>query len=88
MIGNPDVRPALQIRNHRYEIAKVEYQTGSGWKALPRESYNYFLDANGMGPGPYTIRVTDVNGQVVEDAGIVLTPAATVSGQGQFAVCP
>ena len=33
---------------------------GGQWVAVPRTSYNYFVQTDpGMGPGPYTFRVTD-----------------------------
>jgi expansin (peptidoglycan-binding protein) len=80
---------AVQIRNHRTMIFKVEYLTVNGYKNLTRVDYNYFLDASGMGPGPYTLRVTDIYGNVLTDSGIALVPNGEVAGSGQFpAVVP
>ena len=79
---------AVQVRNHRYAIAKFEYQKAGKWLAVPRESYNYFVEASGMGPGPYSFRVTDVKGHVLTDKGIQLEPAAEVAGAAQFPACP
>src|SRR6185436_2787165 len=64
---------AVQIRNHRNPIAKVEYLDATGkFKAVPRTDYNYFVASNGMGPGPYTLRVTDSYGNVLTNTGIAL----------------
>ena len=49
--------------------------------------YNYFVEAGGMGPGPYTFRVTDVYGNVVEDQGIQHVENGDVPGQSQFPPC-
>jgi expansin (peptidoglycan-binding protein) len=77
---------AVQIRNHRNPIAKMEYlQAGSLWVAVPRTSYNYFVQTNpGMGPGPYTFRVTDSYGNVLSDSGIPHVENGTVNGAAQF----
>jgi expansin len=62
---------AMQIRNHRYMIKKLEIKNAKGvYTNAVRQSYNYFLDTNGVfdgnGPdGPYDIRITDVSGNVV-----------------------
>ncbi len=79
---------AVQVRNHRYAIAKFEYQKAGKWVAVPRESYNYFVEASGMGPGPYSFRVTDDKGHVLTDQNIPLKVAAEVTGVLQFPACP
>lgn len=81
---------AIQIRNHRYPIASVEAATedGAGWRELPRVDYNYFIESSGLGPGPYTLRVTDTRGHAVEDAAIALGDNVTRTGQSQFPACP
>lgn len=76
---------AVQIRNHRNPVSKVEYRLSNGeFKAVPRTNYNYFVDASGMGPGPYTFRVTDMYGNVLQDAGIPHIEGGEVAGGGQF----
>lgn len=80
---------AIQLRNHRYPIAKLEAATAGGaWTAIPRLDYNYFVDASGLGPGPYTLRVTDARGQTLEDSGIALGASVTRDGAAQFPSCP
>lgn len=78
---------AVQIRNHRYPIARFEYFSGGIWKTVRRQSYNYFVEPTGMGPGPYTFRVTDLYGHVLVDNGIPHTENGNVTGLGQFPLC-
>lgn len=76
---------AVQIRNHRNPIATVEYLgEDSLFHLVPRESYNYFVETSGMGPGPYTFRVTDTLGNVLVDSNIPHVENGDVSGSGQF----
>lgn len=80
---------AVQIRNHRYPIYSVEYLAGdNSYKKINRTNYNYFVQSNpGMGPGPYTFRVTDIYGHVVVDSAITHVENGTVSGKSQFPSC-
>jgi expansin (peptidoglycan-binding protein) len=76
---------AVQVRNHRNPIARLEYFNGSGWIEVPRTSYNYFVQTDpGMGPGPYSFRVTDSYGNVLTDSGIPHVENGTVEGAAQF----
>lgn len=77
---------AVQIRNHRNPVARLEYLRQDGqWISVPRTDYNYFVQANpGMGPGPYTFRVTDSYGNVLVDSGIAHVENGSVSGAAQF----
>ncbi|MGN6110648.1 MAG: expansin EXLX1 family cellulose-binding protein [Kofleriaceae bacterium] len=79
---------AIQVRNHRYPIAKLEVQDDGGtWRTIEREDYNYFVSTDGLGEGPYTLRVTDVRGHVIEDANIALGDGQTRAGDAQFPAC-
>jgi expansin (peptidoglycan-binding protein) len=76
---------AVQVRNHRNPIIKLEYRTNNGsWVTVPRTTYNYFVESSGMGPGPYSFRVTDVFGYTLLDNGIPHIEDGTVSGSSQF----
>ncbi|MCC7536812.1 MAG: hypothetical protein IT379_11390, partial [Deltaproteobacteria bacterium] len=78
----------LQIRNHRHAIARFEYLADDGtFRAVERLDYNYFVEAAGMGPGPYTFRVTDIHGHVVEDSGIPALDDADAPSVSQLAAC-
>jgi expansin (peptidoglycan-binding protein) len=78
---------ALQIRNHRYPVSEVAYLDKGQFVSVPRTSYNYFVAENGMGPGPYVFRVTDVYGHTLIDSGIVHVENGDVPGSGQFPLC-
>lgn len=79
---------AIQVRNHRYPIAKLEAMQGDAYVSIPRLDYNYFVQASGLGPGPYTLRVTDTRGHTVEDTNIALGDAVTRTGAQQLPSCP
>jgi expansin (peptidoglycan-binding protein) len=80
---------AIQVRNHRYAIGKLEARgAGGAYEALARADYNYFVASTGLGAGPYALRVTDVHGQALEDSAIELGPAGPRSGAAQFPTCP
>jgi expansin (peptidoglycan-binding protein) len=80
---------AVQIRNHRNPVVQLESWIGGQWVSVPRTSYNYFVQTDpGMGPGPYTYRVTDCYGNVLIDGGIPHMENGTVYGAGQFPVGP
>jgi expansin (peptidoglycan-binding protein) len=81
---------AVQVRNHRNPIAKLEYRTSGGqWVTVPRTGYNYFVQTNpGMGPGLYTFRVTDRYGNTLTDSNVPHVENGTINGAGQFPVGP
>ena len=81
---------AVQVRNHRNPVATLEYLNGdSQWVNVPRTSYNYFVQTSpGMGPGPYTFRVTDCYGNQLVDSGIPHVEDGTVDGAAQFPAGP
>jgi expansin (peptidoglycan-binding protein) len=60
---------ALQVRNHKLPIATMEYERGGSFVAMKRESYNYFVEASGVGdqPGGLKVRITSVDGQSLVD---------------------
>ena len=78
---------AVQIRSSRYAIAKLEFKKDGQYVEVNRLDYNYFVADSGMGPGPYSFRVTDVKGQVVEDVGIPFVEAGDAPGAAQLPVC-
>jgi expansin (peptidoglycan-binding protein) len=75
---------AVQVRNSRLPVSKVELQQGSSWIVLAQQQYNYYIAANSPGPGPYTFRVTALDGQQVTETGVPLMVAAVVPGTQQF----
>jgi len=79
---------AVQVRNSRYGIAKVSYRSGGSWRDMDARTSDlaYFV-ANGTGLTTFDFRVTDVNGQVLEDDGVHLTANGDVQGHAQFPAC-
>lgn len=85
--GSTERWTAVQIRDHRNRIAKVEYRSGDAYWAIPRRADNYFVLEAGMGPAPYTLRVTDVYGHVLTDSDLPGLAGATYAGTRQFLAC-
>jgi expansin (peptidoglycan-binding protein) len=73
----------IQVRNHRNPIRSVELKSSGGWITLQRQSYNYFLSANGTGCGG-TVRITDVQGNQLTDTGIAVKPGVVQAGAKQL----
>jgi expansin (peptidoglycan-binding protein) len=78
---------ALQVRDHRYPVASVAWRvSGSSgrYTRLPREMYNYFVAASGMGNGPYDFKITSVFGQVVKVNKVALVVGQAIPTRKQF----
>jgi expansin (peptidoglycan-binding protein) len=70
------------VRNHRYPIVKAEVEVTPGnWVEAPRQRYNYFHPPNDD-MGTYRVRVTDINGGVIEEQ-LELAPGLQ-GGNAQF----
>jgi expansin (peptidoglycan-binding protein) len=76
---------AVQVRNHRMPVSKLEWSTdGTSWKTTNRQSYNYFLADGGFGPGSVQVRVTSIDGQVLQDHLPPVQAELVVPGTSQF----
>lgn len=77
---------SLWIRNPRIAVDKVEVisTNHADWYALTRAGDGTFTDAGGFGAGEFTLRVTAIDGQVVEDVFASLPPGEVVESVGQF----
>lgn len=84
--GSSEFWVAIQVRNHRHGVARLEAQREGAWVELPRESYNYFVESGGLGAGPLALRVTDVHGFTVEDT-VPLGDAVVRDGASQLPAC-
>ncbi|MDF2696139.1 MAG: extracellular endoglucanase precursor [Labilithrix sp.] len=78
---------AIQIRDHRVPVTKVEYRKDSSWVEMKRADYNYFIEESGVGdqPGGLVLRITASDGQVIEETlkdGVQADK--TVAGTKQF----
>ncbi|WP_353899190.1 expansin EXLX1 family cellulose-binding protein [Micromonospora harpali] len=73
---------AVLVADHGNPLRAVEVRQGDsgGWRAAARQDYNYWLVESGVGPGPYSIRVTDVYGHRVTAGGVRLTPGQVQRG--------
>lgn len=57
----------ILVMGARWAISKVEVRVNGQWVSATRQPYNYWEPPNGkMGEPPYRVRVTDVNGSVLE----------------------
>jgi len=85
--GSSKYWTAIQVRNHRLPIAKLEYQRDGAFVDIEREDYNYFVVGGGVGdlPNGLVLRVTAADGQVLEEklSGDVPNDQ-TVEGTKQF----
>ena len=72
---------AVQVARHGNPLRAVEVrQSGSDtWRTAARQDYNYWLVADGVGPGPYAVRVTDTRGHRVTATGVRLAPGEVQS---------
>ena len=64
-------------------LAAVQVRTSSGWLSLARASYDYWIASSGAGAGPFTVRLTDIEGHQVTVSGITLSPG-TVQSTGTW----
>ncbi len=79
---------AVQVKNTPHPIKKFEYKDVSGsYVAVPRVSYNFFVEEDGMGVGPFDFRVTDIYGQVLESTDVIFQLGAPYQAQEQFLQC-
>jgi len=88
--GSSPYWTAVQVRNARHPIKRLEYSADNGqtFSEPEFEDWNYYVDGSGMGNGPYTFRITDMFDQVIVDKGIELLPDDELPGQNQFPECP
>ncbi len=76
---------AIQVRNHRLPIQKLEWKRGTdSWNNIPRQDYNYFVNDSGMGDGRFQLRVTATDGQQVVDTVEKVLDDDTAAGSSQF----
>jgi expansin (peptidoglycan-binding protein) len=85
--GSSKYWTAIQVRNHRLPVTKLEYQRDGAWAEMKREDYNYFVESKGVGdqPGGLKLKITAADGQVIEDTLPGAVPDdQTVDGSKQF----
>ncbi len=77
---------AIQVRNHRVPVVKMEYQKGGTWTEMKRADHNYFLEESGVGdtPSGLRVRITSPDGKTLEDVLPKIEENATIAGAGNF----
>lgn len=79
---------AIQVREHRYPVLKLEICQDGTWLNLPKRNYNYFVGTR-LGNQPLSMRMTDIRGQTLIDTLPALpnkasSKAYSVNGNVQF----
>jgi expansin (peptidoglycan-binding protein) len=83
--GSSEYWMAVQVRNSRLPIKKLELQQGGNFIAMSQQDYNYYVeDSPAPGKGPFTFRITASTDAQVIESGIALKDATVVSGTQQF----
>lgn len=76
---------ALQVGNSRLPVTVLESSPdGSTWKGTVRQDYNYFLDDQGFGSGAVHVRITALDGQMLEDTLPAVQELLVTPGHAQF----
>jgi len=78
---------AIQLRNHRNQVAAVQVDPGDGWRSMPRTEWNHFVAEDGLGDGPLRLRAIDVHGAVIVDDAVPLLSGRGVDASDQFPAC-
>ena len=69
---------AALIDNHANPLTSVRVSSGGGaFRTAHREDYNYWIIDGGAGPGPFTLKLTDVTGRTRTVSKIKLSPGTT-----------
>lgn len=67
--------------NHGNPLRTVEVRGDRGWQSLTRADYNAWIAEGGAGPGPFTVRLTDRQGNTAEVRGVTLGSGSARSHQ-------
>lgn len=77
---------SLWVRNAQVPIEKLEVQSANhaSFTALERGADGTFTDASGFGAGPFTLRVTGIDGSTFEQSFDAFVPGALDEGEGNL----
>lgn len=64
--GSSEWWAAIQVRNHKYPVMKMEYYKDGKWVNMEKTDYNHFLGFH-MGSTSLPVRITDIRGVIVKD---------------------
>lgn len=82
--GSSQYWTAIQVRNSRLPVAKLEWLQNGAWTDVARADYDYFVVSSGVGPGSYQVRITSSTGETLTDTLPPVQPSTLVQGGGQF----
>jgi expansin (peptidoglycan-binding protein) len=82
--GSSQYWTAIQVRNSRLPVTKLEWMQNGAWVDVARADYDYFVVDSGVGPASYQVRITAVSGQTLVDTLPPVQPSTVVNGSGQF----
>ena len=77
---------SLWVRNTRIPVQSVEVRSSNhaNWYALERGSDGTYTDASGFGDGSFTLRVTAIDGQTVEDTFTAFDSGSLIESDSNF----
>lgn len=78
---------AVQVRDHRQPVARVQVDLDGRWMDLERTDWNHFEAPDGLGDGPFRLRALDVHGAALVDDAVPLLDDDVAEGPGQFPAC-
>ncbi len=78
---------AVQLRNHRNQVAAIQVDPGDGWRSMPRTDWNHFVADRGLGEGPLRLRAIDLHGAVIVDEAVPLLDGEGIDASDQFPAC-
>jgi expansin (peptidoglycan-binding protein) len=82
--GSSQYWTAIQVRNMRLPVAKLEWMQNGAWTDVAHADYDYFVVGSGVGPGSYQVRVTSSTGETLVDTLPPVQANAVIQGSGQF----
>lgn len=81
--GSTQFWTAIQLRNIRHAVTKLEYKKGDQWVDIARENFNFFIATEGITP-PMTLRATSVLDEQLVFENININTASDYDTQKQF----
>lgn len=81
--GSTKYWTAIQLRNLRYGVKKLEYQKNGQWVNIPRVQFNFFIEPAGINT-PMVLRATSVLGEQLTFNNVAINTAQDYDTQQQF----
>jgi len=81
--GSTKFWTAIQLRNIRHAVAKLEYKKGDQWIDINRVNFNFFIETAGIA-SPMTLRATSVLNEQLVFENVAINTASDYDTQQQF----